>query len=988
MIPNPGYPSQEQASRAMSQADEFVRRTRQQAQQQMAQQHQTYTGGAQPGVMSYVGAGAGMAARGGGMVAAGGATALGMGAAMAQPISSQIMQAGAGARAGAMPQGFFGLLTTAYAPQGMLPHAATAFHMERGVRREFAQEELGRRWDMFGRRAVSTAGDLFTLGISSHIMRRTGVEARLFTEMSTERMLQKRLGSLRGQGQHMGPTGFGVRRSFLTEGAGAGAMDELMRGSQDLQSEYGYNREQLDMMTQGALGAIDVSRIQRAGSRPGGMRDLGREAKGMREQLARAAREMQIMDTEFPQFMEQLKGSMKVTADSIKTFVDETRATGRAGPFSQRQAGQMGMQYMQFGRGQYFNPTRFRGEAFTRAIEVAQLRERGVIGAETQLREGGSLDQEGMQRMLMQRMQIQSQAVQGGQFNQELILAGGNRGAYNEMMGGGGYFQTQGAVAGTLMRDPFALLRARLNPEARERVTQDAKILAFRKTQQMMRMLPGGRDQAISMFGKRFGMTPEQAQPWYEEEELQTGSARSLVQEFGLAEGDEDSNRVADFLRGFSRRTGLGMRDLGVAARTLGKGNLGSTPASMERNILGAMNRMKATRHQNAIKNVLGPLSKVQGDINVVAGMGTSNAWNQATTLGQLHSDRSDPATRAIRNILGVATEKNLNAMMGRASDALGPGATQEDLERAVLGSSSGWELTEQNKLGGGDSFGDYWARTWRSGLGGALTGVTGLRTALAERSRLSVQGGKVVAQYQQWEPTKDQWDRIQNEGLTTLPQKWIEGAAGWGATKTVTASSEAGRFYIAQRLGTATGRFSADMRGRVGYETMLRTAGGTMGALRGILGKNEQGQEILPEKLSRDKFNELLDTDKNEKIFSRIEGRNQLRPLASVIQAFTAGGQLEEGAHSLITGALPRRELNKIIGRFRPEAEIKTVMASAESFKEFMGSLGGERKEFATQMLQSAMERSDRLAKASPLGSMANQMWVQWEGQTRPGTE
>ena len=57
MLPNPSHPSQEQAARAMSQADEFVRRTRDQAYQQMQAQHRTYTGGQQPGVMGYAAGG-------------------------------------------------------------------------------------------------------------------------------------------------------------------------------------------------------------------------------------------------------------------------------------------------------------------------------------------------------------------------------------------------------------------------------------------------------------------------------------------------------------------------------------------------------------------------------------------------------------------------------------------------------------------------------------------------------------------------------------------------------------------------------------------------------------------------------------------------------------------------------------------------------------------------------------------------------------------
>ena len=981
MIPNPGHPSQEHASRAMSQADEFVRRTRQQAQQAMQQQHQMYTGGAQPGVMGYAAGGAALAAgglmRGGQAAMAGGATAMGMGAAVAQPITNQVMMAGAGARGGMMPQGFFGLLTTAYAPQGMLPHAATSFHMERGLRREFAREELGRRYDMFGRRAMTTAGDLFTLGISSHIMRRTGVEARLFTEMSTERVLQQRMGVLRGQGQYGASTGFGVRRGFLTEGRGAGAMEELMGGAQSLQARFGYSGGQLDALTGAAVGAVDVTRVRRMAGRPGGMREMGREMREIRETLARTARELQLTEEEMPKFINQLKSTMQVTANEFRSFREETRRVARAGPFSQRQASEMGMQFMQFGRGQYFDPTRFRGEAFSRALEVAELRERGVISRDTLLREGGRLDQGGMMRMLMQRMQIQASAVQGGQFNQELILAGGNQGGYNAMMQGAGFFQTQGAVAGTLMRDPFALLRARLNPRARERVTQDAPLLAYRKVQQLIPMLPGGEDQAIAMFGQRFGMTPEQAQPWYQEQQLQLAQAQEMAKAAGLG----GVGGFSDFLVGFGRRSGFSTREITNAARVLRtQGDLG-TGAGREQNITSQVIRMRAGNVTRSIERLLGG-NRAQAGMDVrlanlmLSGgkIGVGTRGNEID-FGQL--SESMQYTDLGYGMGGMPEARPFERMKRRwgvgAADAIDslrklvPGIAGEDLSAAFLGAAGRWQtkdLDDPNSI------------IQRSDIKGGLI-------AVATRTRFAIKDSQIVKQvqslhlnnelYARWGDAKGRAEILAgDEGWTGTEKPLVE----MGFEDQLRASLEITKL---RGTGVSGGIIQRMMGGSYGFNQLRGQAAGGFGMLGRITGGKYE---------TRPDFNKLLAMDEDSKQadkFAQLSGNRLLRPLRGVIEAFTETGELTgAGGFAALRGAVKEKDIQALVKRFGG-SDIKAgpITADAGAFGKFIKSLGPERKEFASQMLMLAMGQSDRLVKASKLGSNAgNAMWIRWAGQ------
>jgi len=962
----------------MAQADEFVRRTRQQAQQQMAQQHQTYTGGAQPGVMGYAAGGAALAAgglmRGGQAAMAGGATAMGMGAAVAQPITNQVMMSGAGARGGMMPQGFFGLLTTAYAPQGMLPHAATSFHMERGLRREFAQEELGRRWDMYGRRAATTAGDLFTLGISSHIMRRTGVEARLFTEMSTERTLQQRMGVLRGQGQYGSATGFGVRRGFMTEGRGSEAMDELMGGAQSLQARFGYSGSQLDALTGAAVGAVDVTRVRRMAGRPGGMREMGREMRDIRETLARTARELQLTEEEMPKFINQLKSTMQVTASEFRSFREETRRVARAGPFTQRQTAEMGMQYMQFGRGQYFDPTRFRGEAFSRALEVAELRERGVISRDTLLREGGSLDQAGMQRMLMQRMQIQASAVQGGQFNQELILAGGNRGGYNAMMQGAGFLQTQGAVAGTLMRDPFALLRARLDPRARERVTQDAQILAYRKVQQLMPMLPGGEAQGIAMFGQRFGMNPEQAQPWYEEQQLQLSSAERRIEQMGIGAGDPARRRsLASFAVGFKRRTGTRMTDITAAMRGLGAG-LGDNPAEMEANIMGFRDKAATRQTEILVSRFLQPINALRGVFSDVE----ENMEEGGVRRGQL---RKIGRRGSVPRVLGQRImEREETAGLERVFSAVGQdrmggviremrglGRSDEEISSALLGTAAQPQYERTHSQ-------------WRTPIQGMVSSIRG--GWLAEKTWVELQGDKLQLMRQKWKPATSAEREIMRDlpPGQLPPSELLEGEEGWGeATPFEDPYGLAKRLHTAQRQPLSASRL-------IGRREFARVSGGpTIGMLRGIM-----GAKLLPEKLKSDKITALLDMDKLGQTFNRVEQQTSLDPVAGVARAFTAAGRLEIGGFEELRGAIKEKDIQALVKRFGG-AGIKAgpITADAGAFGEFISSLGPERKKFAEQMMVMAMGQSDRLVKASKLGSGAgNAMWVQWEKKNGDETD
>lgn len=973
MIPAPGHPTQEQASRAISQADEFVRRTRAEAQAQIARQHQIYTGGQQPGVLTYGGHAAAMTAgaamRAGQGVIAGGATMMGAGAAMTQPMSQQVMMAAAGARPGQMPQGLMGLLTTAYAPRWLLPHAGRAFGMERAVRQEFAGEELGRRWDMFGRRAATTAADLMSFGVTSHLMRRTGVEARLFTQMQTERTMQSQLGVLRGMGGMAGATGFGVRRGFLTEGAGREAMDEIMGGAGQLQAQFGYSGEQLNQLTQQAAGAIDPSRVRRMGGSPGGMRQLGREVREIRDTLAQTARELQLTEEELPRFFEQLKSTMQITGSGFRAFREETRAVGLRGPFTQRQAAQMGMEYTQMGRGQYLDPTSFRGEAFSRALEVADLRERGVINRNTLLREGGGLDQAAMQRMLMQRLQIQSQAVQGGQFNQAMVLAGAAPQAYGAMMQGADFFQTQGAVGAAMMQDPFALLRARLNPQTRQRVTMDAQLIAFRQSQQMMPFLPGGRAQAIQMFGQRFGMAPEQAQPWYEEQEQQLGGAERILGQRGVAEGDPARRRaLATFAVGFGRRTGTSVRDIGIAMGALGTG-LGETPVEMEENVTRFRDQMVQKNVENVMTRFMKPYAGHRGAFSTVGG---SENLQRIISSGAGPALMKEDPTSAVGGVLMASDPGHF----GRTVRSMRAKGLSEDLiSRALLGAAA---QPQYARIVSKDPL-DVIARGLARGarfLGFDAQAST--RGVMAERTWVELQGDKQQLMRQQWTPTSEA-ERVEiallGEGVE-LPEKYQRRKEGWDAPE-----AYEDRYELAERTRVAKrDPITVAMLGRARRFKELR-GGPSLGMLR----------EITGSEMRMDEYDKLLDLDKNKEIFSRIEDQTALAPIARVIRGGTARGDVED--YEELRTALPLKQMQRLTRQFAAEKgwDVRVDYAKdADKFEKFMGDLGGpQRKEFSLQMRDLAIMQSDRLARATVPGSgPGSAMWIQWKGMGEPGNE
>jgi len=1006
MIPDSGY-TQQNAALAMNQANAFVQQVRAQAAQQLSQPAAAFTGGiggAQPGVMSYAAGRAGAFAGGfgsgiaqsAGQAVGGLSSGMASAAAFATPGARQFGDIIEGARyqgGGAPPMSLGGMIATGYAPLGAFPHAGMAFGMERGTRREMAREELGRRWTQGVRGAVHGSMDALTMGLSSHLMRRTGVEAAWMGEMETKRTLQNRLGSVRGAGQYAAYSGLGVNRDFLTEEPGSSAMSILKRRAGELQSQYGYSVDQMDTLTRAATGAIDPTRIAQfaAGGRKG-MANLGSEIASIRDTGASMSREMQMSEKEIGEFFSRLKSVMEVTGQGLKKFQQENRTLSMAGPFSQKQVASMRMQFTQMGRQMHLGGADFGTEAMGQANRVAELRRSGVISADTLLREGGGLGQEAVARMVAQRLQQQAGLVQGGNFNQSLVLAGQNPDAYSAMMGGASYMQTQGAVGATMARNPFALLQAQLDPNAVRRVTMQAPAIAFQRSQQMGSMFVGQnqeqiRAQMIRKFGSQMGFnvkTPQglaQSRVRYEEIEIQ----REMLSD-QLSAGFNDSLAIdktttasAGEIRDMSNSLVGIMTETGESAATMaGVMHTIHQDTDMKRRWSTA----GAAGKSRLVREVMG--EQHAGDLYAEIAGGGSGAAEEFRVSG------TKSGIRKARNYARVLENK---------------GATSAQINKAVFGNLSSWNLENYNDL---ESSG---LKVKRSRDGTFVTGWGGAAGAMHtfERKRLlHVGGGKFKLQTQTMTMSalkiRDEIRRLGNatkeeflehiQGLTGK-NSW-QGAGGDGGVDVDenTITKEMAREWGGQ-LESSGDRISVESIKQAGmardeWNRAHRQGAGVFDILaRGgleIAGNVEKG------------LADLLDSDERQKEkFDKLSKDKRLSPLMDIIKGFSGKGVQNKDEFTKMTSILGIGEMRSFFKEYAA-SESGSSKLGGKTYQEFLGTdqignmhelfkgmQAGEKQAFMTRTLTSAIEKSQRLVNETKRGDTeSNPLYVEITNLTK----
>jgi len=958
-------------------ADMFVQQTRAQAAMQLSQPAQAFTGGiggAQPGVMSYATGRMGAFAGGFGAslqqsagAAMGGIAALPAAtAAFASPGARQFGDIIEGARyqgGGAPGMSLTGMLATAYAPTGIFPHAGMAFGMERSTRREMAREELGRRWTQGVRGAVHGTLHQATLGLSSYMMRRTGVEARWMTEMETERTLQNRLGFLRG-GDYAAAEGYGVRRDFFTEGPGRGAMQVLQRRAGDLQAQYGYGVEQMNALTRTAAGAVDVTRIQNyaAGGR-GGMTAMGREISDIRDTAAAMAREMQMSEKEIQEFFGRLKNVMQVTGEGVKTFQQENRKLSMQGPFSQRQVAEMRMQFTQMGRSMYMGGMAFGTEAMEQANRVAELRRSGVISAETLLREGGGLDPQAMARMIASRLQQQAGLVQGGNFNQALLLAGQNPGAYAGMMGGAGYMETQAAIGATIARNPFALLQAQLDPNAVRRVTVQAPAIAFQRAQQMGELFISQneeqrRAQMIRQFGIQMGYnvrTPQglaQARTRYEEMEVQREELSVQLSdvfnggEAGRTRSEEDIRKMSNELTGLMLETGESAETLAYTMYTIQN----DTDLSRRWSSADAAGRSRITREVLATEK---------------AGVLAAELESASGTIGKALARSPKEGVRKARN-LARQLEKE--------------GVANDVINQAIFGEVSEFRLREGKGLGLGET---------RLRMGKdpfiRISGRAGDVRKFERQRLVHLGGGKMEMQTEQMSMTvHDLNNFIRENGITNEEdlQSAILNLSGWHDRRSENLSEDIDqqiRENWQAQLSRTGERFTVESIRQAGmardeWARARRQGAGVFDVLR------RAGLEVS-EDYSKG-VGQLLDLDvQDKKKFKALQSDSRLQYVTQAIQALSGEGVETEEQFVSMT---------KIIGQQNMRAFFKEYASSEEgmkrlggrSFQEFLGNApmermrelfqgmrDSEKQALMARTLTSAIEKSQRLINETKRG-------------------
>jgi len=985
MIPDAGY-TQENAARAMSQADLFIQQTRAQAAQQLSQPASAFTGGiggAQPGIMSYAtskvgafsgGFGAGMA-QAAGQAFGGVANASAAAAAFATPGASQFGNVIEGARyagGGAPPMTLAGMLTTAYAPKSLFPHAGMAFGMERGTRRELAREELGRRWTQGVRGGLHTVAHGATLGLSSYIMRRTGIEASYLTEMETERTLQNRLGFMRG-GRYASASGFGVKRDFFTEGPGRSAMNVLQERAGTLQSQYGYGTEQMNMLTRTATGAIDATRVQQyASGGRGGMSAMGREIADIRDTAAQMAREMQMSEKEIQEFFGRLKGVMQITGEGVKKFQQENRRLSMQGPFSQKQVASMRMQFTQMGRQMYLGGADFGTEAMEQANRVAELRRSGVISAETLLREGGGLDPEAMARMVAQRLQQQAGLVQAGNFNQSLVLAGQNPGAYAGMMGGASFMQTQAALGATAARNPFALLQAQLDPDAVRRVTMQAPTIAYQRAQQMGQIFVGQnseqiRAQKIRKFGQQMGFNVQTAQG--------LGQARTRYEEMEIQQESLVSSLEDVFQDAMS----------GAATRSHGE------IRQMSSSLMGIM-----TETGESAGTMAKAMNTIQNDTDL------QRRWSSGSAAGR---------TRLVREVLAQEEAADLSAQLGSDSESIGEalakspskgirkarnlarslakkGVAEDMISSALFGDLGNFRLSRKS-LGmlGEDTAGDVYIR-------GEDMETNKLRNLERRKFEVDATGKMRLVTEQMTMSTEKIQREIERHGIKTEEElmEHLTSLSGWKKKKSKVVEDEDDldetiRNEWADQLSRSGKRFSVESIRQAGMARNEWARARRKGA--GVFDILRRGGLDVSKDMTQG-LKDLLDADiSDKKKFAEIRKDKRLKPLVDVIEGFSSGGVRDERDFRKMAGVIGPQEMKKFFREYAASEEgLKRL--GGKSFQEFLGDRpmrqmndlfqgmsDSEKQAFMNRTLTSAIEKSQRLVNETKRGDPGKPMHV-----------
>jgi hypothetical protein len=862
---------------------------------------------------------------------------------------------------GAPPMTLAGMLATGYAPTGLFPHAGMAFGMERGLRREMAREELGRRTTQGVRAGLHTIAHGATLGLSSYMMRRSGIEASWLTEMETERTLQNRLGFLR-EGPYAAATGYGVRRGFFQEGPGRAAMDVLQRRAGDLQAQFGYGTEQMNMMTRLATGAIDVTRVQQyAGRGRGGMRDMGREISEIRETAAAMAREMQMSEQEIQEFFGRLKGVMQITGEGVRDFQQENRRLSMQGPFSQRQVGEMRMQFTQMGRQMYMGGMDFGTEAMEQANRVAELRRTGVISAETLLREGGGLDPAAMARMVAQRLQQQAGLVQAGNFNQALTLAGQNPQAYAGLMGGAGFFQTQAALGGTMARNPFALLQAQLDPNAVRRVTMQAPAIAFQRAQQMGELFVAGneeqrRAQMIRKFGQQMGFNVQTAQGLaqsrvrYEELEVQR---ESIETELGYMFEDDEGQATK------SRRE---MRD-------------------MASNLMGIMQETG-----ESAGTLAGVMRSVHNNTDLLRRWSSSGAAGRGRLVREvLAQERAESLVDdlvasggQVRKAFGRNTKEGIRRAQGWARQLEQKGVDNDTINRAIFGEARDFRVGDLEGL-----IFTYSEEGDRIDI--APEGYNQGKILNLEMERMvHVGGGKFEMQRREMKMTSgDIQDEIEKYGLKTEEElkQHLAGLSGWHkrAPRDVTDDLDEGmRERWTDQLAGVGKRLTVESIRQAGMARDEWTRARRKGA--GVFDIMRRAGVDIDTDMAKG-LQQLLDMDVREREkFQKLEQDARLAPIMDVVRQFGGAGIETRRDFTAMTGIIGQQDMRAFFKEYAASEEgakrlFQEFMGDRpreKMFEMFQGMGDAEKRAFLTRTLTSAIEKSQRLVNETKRGDTA----------------
>lgn len=471
---------------------------------------------------------------------------------------------------------FFQTLFTAYGsglPFGLGRYAAQRTDMEAMQARIMAREDLAYSMAGGAQRGLYGALNLASFGLSNFYMRRRGMLLETTRSQEFSRTLQSQLRFLTrdaleeaGLGGAAGPFATGVSREGAQEFAGP-----MMRQLGRLEREMGLAPSEIMALRDRAMGTLGTTGIERAvrrGGAEGLAQEVGRQTTAVRD----IQQTLNLSEDEAQEFFQTI-GQMYGTAERVADMAREARrASGRWG-ISKREVFDVMREFEDMGRSMAIGQGRAReaGMDYVGALRAQQRA--GLLTREELMMYGGRTGEEALRIQARTRFQAGVGLYQRGALGGLGMMMTQNRGAFMEFMSGRmGPMEVQGAVAQTLMNDPWAGMTARYDPRTEAMAGRLGWLTQYQRVaaeEQGGFFLSRNESERIRRFQNLTGMQNLEAARWYRSYEREQNRFREIAQgDLGV----RDPGRVASEMQGLYHRLqaeGMGAWAQSVAGRDM-----------------------------------------------------------------------------------------------------------------------------------------------------------------------------------------------------------------------------------------------------------------------------------------------------------------------------------------------------------------------------------------------------------------------------------